>query len=109
RRNRVVRKLIANARAIRRESRRSRIVDCIAQYRAPERIHGWLSIEDELRQQRRAEVASPIRECRHGCNSRVDELCFAELLEVKKEETLAVTVVEITEPDESTDVESVVV
>ena len=93
--NDVVRKLIAYPRTIRRESCGSRVVNRVSQNRAPERVHGRLSVHDELWQERLAEISAAVSQSRNRCNSRIDELGFAELLKIEEEETLAVAVVQL--------------
>ena len=62
-----------------------------------------------MRQKRGAEITATVSKCRNCCNPRVDELCFAILLEIEEEETLAVAVVQLSQPDRPAEVKSIVV
>jgi hypothetical protein len=54
-----------------------------------------LSIQRESRQKRLAEIAPAVSQGRNCRDSRLDELCFTELLEIEEEKTLAVAVVQL--------------
>src|SRR5262249_18545013 len=93
--NRVIRKRIPDNGAIRCESCSSRVINRVSNNLPAQRIHRRLPVHDERRQERLAEIASAISQSRDCCDSRVDELSFAELLEIEKEKSLARAVVEL--------------
>src|SRR5437016_4437207 len=109
RRNDVVRERIADSGTVCGESRRSWIVNRISENRTPERIRRRLAREQQLGQQRLAEIALSHPQSRNRCNSRVDELRFTILLEIEKKECLVVAVVELPQLDGTADVEPVVI
>src|SRR5213594_3097596 len=91
--NRVIRKRIPHNRTIRCESCSSRIIECVSNNRPAQRIHRRLSVHDELRQERLAEITAAVSQRRNCCDTCVDELRFAELLEIEKEKRLGAAVV----------------
>src|SRR5205823_3748331 len=68
-----------------------------------------LSAHRELRQQRLAEIAATIGESRNRRNTGVDELRFAKLLEIEKEEALVAAVVQLSQPYRTTNAKPIVV